>query len=65
MKDLSIIFFNLFLKKKTPEILLGRWGLHKCTNKESIKVFWTNSDHCGDKLCGDVLKNKEILNNNE
>ena len=35
------------------------------TNKENIKVFWTNSDHCGDKLCGDVLKNKEILNNNK
>tara|TARA_Y100000816_G_C25866709_1_gene452396 strand:- start:263 stop:460 length:198 start_codon:yes stop_codon:yes gene_type:complete len=65
MKNLTKIFFDFFSKKKTSEILLGRWGLHKCTNKENIKVFWSNSDHCGDKLCGDVLKNKEILNNNK
>ena len=43
------------------EVKLGRWNLKNCQINETVSVFWTNSDHCGDILCGDVRRNKEIL----
>lgn len=52
---------NLFY---TQSIQLGRWNLkHNCLNKETRVVFWANSDHCGDTLCGNVIKSKTLLEN--
>lgn len=45
-----------------PQTPLGRWNLkHDCKLKEMRTVFWANSDHCGDTLCGNVEKSKDIL----
>jgi hypothetical protein len=46
---------------KPEKVMLGRWNLKKCEMNETVSVFWTNSDHCGDVLCGDVKRNKNIL----
>ena len=43
--------------------MLGRWKIKP--NQESSEIinnFWNNSDHCGDIICGDPVKNKEFLN---
>lgn len=52
-----------FVYNNNNKQMLGRWNLkHKDANKqEIISVFWANSDHCGDVICGDLQKNKEIL----
>jgi len=43
-------------------IQLGRWKLKQSNdNTEIINNFWNNSDHCGDVICGDPIKNKQIL----
>lgn len=48
----------------TQSTQLGRWNLkHDCHNKETRVVFWANSDHCGDTLCGNVIKSKKLLEN--
>jgi hypothetical protein len=36
----------------------GRWIL-KNNKQIEISEYWTNIDHCGDKLCGNLLKTKE------
>lgn len=41
--------------------LLGRWCIKDCKTKEAISVFWTNTDHCGDIVCGDMERNKKLL----
>tara|TARA_Y100000816_G_C25872107_1_gene455177 strand:- start:366 stop:566 length:201 start_codon:yes stop_codon:yes gene_type:complete len=41
--------------------LLGRWNLEKCDKKKEIKIFWANSDHCGDVICGNPIKSKLFL----
>lgn len=51
-----------YIKCNKPNtLLLGRWKLKDDYIKETISVFWTNSDHCGDQLCGNVIQNKKIL----
>lgn len=45
--------FEGIVSKKDP-IMLGRW---QQGNKNSLKVMYTNMDHCGDHVCG----NLEIL----
>jgi hypothetical protein len=39
---------------------LGRWGLF-CETSSNIKSSLANHDSCGDHLCGDPLKAKEII----
>ena len=59
----SKLLFNY--NKKIIDInrrTLGRWILkNDCEKKETIAVFWANSDHCGDSICGNPLENKKIL----
>lgn len=53
-----------YITKPKQDIKLGRLSLkHDCQKKEIINMFYSNSDHCGDKICGNVVKNKEILDN--
>ena len=37
---------------------LGRWG-NKTVKQSEIAEYWTNIDHCGDTVCGDLQKTKE------
>jgi hypothetical protein len=51
---------KLFIKYEQP---LGRWNRKNCNN---LMSFYANTDHCGDKICGDVkvLKKTYPKNNN-
>tara|TARA_Y100001933_G_C18743455_1_gene456757 strand:- start:131 stop:463 length:333 start_codon:yes stop_codon:yes gene_type:complete len=48
---------NLF-KRKESKIVLGRWA----RNNDVTKAIYANSDHCGDMICGDPKKVKNIVN---
>ena len=48
---------KIFNKKET-KISLGRWA----RTNENIKSIYANSDHCGDIICGDPKKIKDIVN---
>ena len=37
---------------------LGRWG-NKNLKQSEIAEYWTNIDHCGDTVCGNLQKTKE------
>tara|TARA_B100000674_G_C37802444_1_gene897123 strand:+ start:865 stop:1098 length:234 start_codon:yes stop_codon:yes gene_type:complete len=37
---------------------LGRWG-NKNLKQREITEYWTNIDHCGDAICGNLQKTKE------
>ena len=52
-----------YYSSSSSKRMLGRWNLkHKDEHKkEIISVFWANSDNCGDVICGDLLKSKQIL----
>ena len=41
--------------------MLGRW-IKKSKLQETVTVFWTNVDHCGDVSCGNMFENKKVLN---
>uniref|UniRef100_A0A6C0LXS4 Uncharacterized protein n=1 Tax=viral metagenome TaxID=1070528 RepID=A0A6C0LXS4_9ZZZZ len=56
------MFRRLFLGKKSNPIILGRWG-RGSEFQESVKSTWTNSDHCGDIICGKPKNVKDIINN--
>ena len=51
--------------KKIKEVKLGRWDHKTSQLQEEIKSTWTNSDHCGDSICGDPQKIKELLLRNK
>tara|TARA_B100000900_G_scaffold94542_1_gene77705 strand:- start:2365 stop:2604 length:240 start_codon:yes stop_codon:yes gene_type:complete len=38
---------------------LGRWG-NKTLKQTEIAEYWTNIDHCGDSLCGNLQKTKKF-----
>lgn len=38
---------------------LGRWG-NKTHKQKEIAEYWTNIDHCGDKVCGNLQKTKKF-----
>jgi hypothetical protein len=47
------------------KVLLGRWNIKENTKQIDSKVFWANSDHCGDIICGNPLKNKKNFENHK
>lgn len=51
---------RLFPKKKP--MMLGRWGNNLNDTQKSINSVWTNSDHCGDIICGKPENVKNIIN---
>jgi len=46
--------------KQNDKILLGRWNLKHNCKSEDIVVLNANRDHCGDLICGDPQKYKEL-----
>jgi hypothetical protein len=48
------------LMKQNDKILLGRWNLKHNCKSEDIVVLNANRDHCGDLICGDPQKYKEL-----
>lgn len=48
------------IQKQTPQ-MLGRWQIKTQPKQEHVTVFWANSDHCGDVICGDPTTSKKIL----
>jgi len=58
--------FKNIIKKIFPKnkpIILGRWGNNLSDRQKEINSIWTNSDHCGDIICGEPKKVKTIINN--
>ena len=49
---------DIFIYKKIDKTTLGRWNIHHCDKINHIKSTLANIDHCGDKICGDPIKNK-------
>lgn len=54
---------NSFFSGRT-NTMLGRWEHRVNKNHEEIKFVHANSDHCGDKICGNPKIVKDILNKN-
>jgi hypothetical protein len=52
------IFKNL-IRKKESKIVLGRWG----RTNDVTKSIYANSDHCGDTICGNPKKVKQLVHN--
>ena len=42
-------------------IRLGRWEHRLNRQQQEIKFILNNSDHCGDKICGDPRVVKNII----
>ena len=38
----------------------GRWK-NKTPQEVNINTFWNNIDNCGDSICGDVKRSKNLL----
>ena len=52
---------NVFNSKK--DILkLGRWATSENPTTEHFKTVYSAADHCGDHICGNPSKIKEIAN---
>ena len=49
---------NLLNMTLTDPNKLGRWG-SKDLKQSEIAEYWTNIDHCGDTVCGNLQKTKE------
>ena len=70
LKDLAILkkkketlwntIYNRMISKE--ELNLGRWEHRQNENQKEIKSIWANSDHCGDRICGQPELIKEITN---
>ena len=53
--------FRQFFNRINNISLLGRWE-HRLTDKQKeLKLTYNNLDHCGDKICGDLLKYKNVI----
>ncbi len=46
---------NLFKNNISKQ---GRWII-KNNKQTEISEYWSNIDHCGDKVCGDLEKTKD------
>lgn len=57
-RTLRTVLFNIKLYDDPKP--LGRWA-HHCEISNHIKSTLANHDCCGDDLCGDPLKVKNIL----
>ena len=51
-------FIQKIFNKKETKISLGRCA----RTNENIKSIYAHSDHCGDIICGDPKKIKDIVN---
>ena len=63
----QLISFNKlsnFFSGRNSLTMLGRWEHRINKNHEEIKFVQANSDHCGDKICGDPKIVNELLKKN-
>jgi hypothetical protein len=51
-----------FFSKFSNKLILGRWSHNIPDKQKNIRAIWANSDHCGDIICGDPKKVKDIIN---
>lgn len=66
LSKLSINYIKSLVNMNNPtKVLLGRWNIKENTTQIDTKVFWANSDHCGDIICGNPLKNKKNFENHK
>ena len=66
LSKLSINYIKSLVNMNNPtKVLLGRWNIKENTKQIDTKVFWANSDHCGDIICGYPLKNKKNFENHK
>ncbi len=62
----SINYIKSLINMNNPtKVLLGRWNIKENKKQIDTKVFWANSDHCGDIICGYPLKNKKNFENHK
>ena len=52
---------RLFFRKPIREVKLGRLNHKTDKLQEDLKSAWTNSDHCGDAICGRPEETKNII----
>ena len=52
---------RIFFGKPIREVKLGRWNHKTDKLQEDLKSAWTNSDHCGDAICGRPGETKNII----
>ena len=65
MSKLSFNYIkSLMTMNNSAKLLLGRWNIKENKKQIDTKVFWANSDHCGDVICGNPLENKKLLEEN-
>ena len=62
MNYITRILSKIKLKKSTSP-LLGRWSLKHESKTQDIAVIQTNTDHCGDQLCGNPEQIKRQIDN--
>ena len=55
------IISALFLPKQQ---VLGRWRTNGTYEQQHVQFILANTDHCGDKICGDPVKTKGFLKTN-
>jgi hypothetical protein len=51
---------NTFIKRiiENNKLKLGRWSTNDTKEIQIIKSHQANTDHCGDIICGQPIKNK-------
>ena len=54
---------RFIMKSPNTTTMLGRWTLKHNCKSENIVVLNANRDHCGDLICGDPKKYKELTEN--
>ena len=60
----SKIFRNITQFFKQDSVILGRWNHKVEDNKKEERAIRASSDHCGDYICGNPNKIKEIIKKN-
>lgn len=65
MFNVTLKYIKLLMNFNNSKLLLGRWNVKENTKQIDTKVFWANSDHCGDIICGNPIKNKKNLENHK
>ena len=51
----EVSFFKKFIKEN--KLKLGRWGTNDKKEIQIIRSHQANTDHCGDIICGQPMKN--------
>lgn len=61
MYNTTVKYIKMLMSFNNNKLLLGRWNIKDNKKQIDTKVFWANSDHCGDTICGNPIKNKKVF----